>query len=414
MRRTLALLALVLVAAGGTAAALDDPGRADQWALDRIGATSAPAGGDGIVVAIIDSGIDLDHVELRDRVVPGIDLVDDDAVPADANGHGTHVAGIVGAAAGNGAGVAGVAPAAQLMPVRVLDASGSGTADDVVAGIRWAVAHGADVINLSLGEQTQALLGPTFGTALDEAWEAGVVAVVAAGNERLLGSSGFTDQPAIVVAATTRADTKPSYSSVVGDAKWGMAAPGGDDPASGADGAVLSTFWFDGKRDQYAYEAGTSQAAPHVTGAVAVLLGLGLSPAEAVDRVLHTAVDIGAPGRDPTFGWGRLDIAAATDGIDERDEQPAPSPAPAPSPTTTPPPASAPATSTTVAPAAPGATTSTTVEPAPVSDLGTETESARAGNGGTDTDRTATATVAAILAGGAAAAAAVARRRLPR
>jgi subtilisin family serine protease len=216
------------------------------------------------------------------------------------------------------------------MPVRVLDEDGAGTLEHVVAGIQWAVAHGADVINLSLSEDAQAVLGPSLSDALRDAWAAGVVPVIAAGNQYVLGS-GFADEPAIVVAATTRDDTKPSYSSSVGAARWGMAAPGGEQPALGNAGAILSTFWVDGQHDQYAYDCGTSMAAPHVAGAVAVLLGLGLTPQQAVDRVLSTAKDIGAPGHDDTFGAGRLDLAAATAGLGGT----APPPSTPPPPTTT-------------------------------------------------------------------------------
>ena len=357
MRR---LLLLVLVASSLTVAragAAGDPGRPQQWALDRIGAASAR--GEGVVVAVLDTGVDLAHVDLRDRVLPGVDLVDGDDVAQDENGHGTHVAGIIAATAGNGAGIAGVAPGASLLPVRVLADDGTGTLDTVVAGVRWAVAHGADVVNLSLSEDAQAVLGPSLADALREAWDAGVVPVIAAGNQYVLGS-GFADEPAMVVGATTRGDGKPTYSSSVGGAKWGIAAPGGEQPALGQEGAVLSTYWVAGMSDQYAYDAGTSMAAPHVAGALAVLLGMGLSPQQAVDRLLATADDIGSPGRDDTFGAGRLNLAAATatDGTDPANETPAPAPSTA---TTS---AARPSPGASIA-AAPTETTSTTLAPAP-------------------------------------------------
>lgn len=304
-----AAAALLGVVGAAGAASADDAARAKQWHLDRIGAPVEGADGGGIVVAVIDSGVDLDHPDLAGRLVPGIDLVDDDADPDDPFGHGTHVAGIVAASRGGGEAV-GVAPGVQVMPVRVLDEQGSGLLTDVVDGVRWAVAHGADVVNLSLGEDTQAVLGPSFGEALREAWAAGVVPVVAAGNE-LVTSSGFDDQPALVVSATNAADAKPAYSSGVGAARWGLAAPGGDPPETGDEAAILSTY----KDGGYAWIAGTSQAAPMVSGAVASLLGVGLTPQQAVERVLSTAVDIGAPGRDATFGAGRLDLRRALEGF---------------------------------------------------------------------------------------------------
>ncbi|MEA3055608.1 MAG: thermitase, partial [Actinomycetota bacterium] len=254
MRRLAALVLFVL--SGLTLApaqAAGDPGRPSQWGLDRIHAGEERGQGDGITVAVIDSGIDRTHVDLRDNVLAGADIVGHDDDPSDENGHGTHVAGIIAAEAGNGAGVVGVAPKAKLLPVRVLDANGTGSVDDVVAGIHWSIAHGAKVLNLSLGEDTQTLLGPSLADAINEAWKNGVITVIAAGNDYLLGS-GFRDEPALVVAGTTRDDGTPSYAGGgVGSAKWALAAPGGEDPARGDDGAILSTFWVAGKQDQYAY-----------------------------------------------------------------------------------------------------------------------------------------------------------------
>jgi subtilisin family serine protease len=360
---------VVLLALTAPAGAANDPARGRQWNLDVIGADAARAVADGTgeTVAVIDSGVDLHHEDLVGRLVPGHDFVDDDEDPQDGFGHGTHVAGIIAATAGNGKGIVGVAPGAKIMPVRVLGNDGSGNLDDVVAGVRWAVAHGANVVNLSLGEDTQPILGPAFGEVLREAWAAGVVPVVSAGNQFLTGS-GFSDEPALVVAATDRNDTKPTYSSGVGRAQWGISAPGGELPDLGAEGAILSTYWTGKAPNQYAYLAGTSQAAPHVAAAVAILLSTGrFTPSQAVHRLLDTAKDLGLPGRDSTFGAGRLDLAAAVAGLGPRAAgRPAkgtPSPAHA---------ASVAATTTTstttvpLAPAAPPLVTAPTTTVAPV------------------------------------------------
>jgi subtilisin family serine protease len=335
------LVALVLFAPPVGASGGTDPARPLQWHLDAVHAPAAwrASVGSGVVVAVIDSGVDLGHEDLAGQLVPGHDVVDHDEDPQDAHGHGTHIAGLIAAVSGNGKGGAGIAPGARVMPVRVLDAKGDGQLGDVVEGIRWAVQHGAKVVNLSLAENTQSL-GPDLSAVLRETWDAGVVPVVAAGNNTL---AGFEDEPALVVSATNRRDDRPSYSIGVGNARWGMAAPGGELPDLGRDGAILSTYWTGAKPNQYAYLAGTSQAAALVSGALALLLSTGrFTPEQAVHRLLETAVDLGPPGRDSTFGTGRLDVGAALAGV---------GPAQAPGPV---------ATTTSTTTAAPPTTTSTT------------------------------------------------------
>src|SRR6185503_18095428 len=141
-------------------AQLGDPLRTQQWALDETSFEAAwPAErGSGVTVAVVDTGVLASHQDLVGAVVPGTDLasdahsVDPDGTGrVDPGGHGTHVAGIIGARTNNGLGIAGAAPAVKIMPVRVLDAHGSGVASDVAEGIIWAADHGARVINLSLG-----------------------------------------------------------------------------------------------------------------------------------------------------------------------------------------------------------------------------------------------------------------------
>lgn len=336
-----------------------------QWALERIGAPDAweQGTGDGITIAIVDSGVDLVHEDLADKVVADVSCIGaaGDASRCrgsaeDDSGHGTHVAGIALAATGNGRGIAGVAPDADLMAVRVLanecDDTGchaTGSPDDVAAGIRWAADHGADVINLSLGGGTvEDVEGCSFCDAVEYAWDAGAIPVVAAGNDSVLPAS-FADEHAVVVTATTRSDGRASYSgdAALFSARWPISAPGGEaetDPADCATGGtpkgVLSTYWVAGRSNEYACLAGTSMAAPHVSGSLAILLGLGRSPQAAVDRLLSTARDLGAQGPDDRFGFGRLDLARAV----------AAGPADTPS-TTDPPPVTAPDDTTGAPPA---------------------------------------------------------------
>jgi thermitase len=295
----LAAVALV-VAVASPAAAATDPRIGEQWGLHIVGAPQAWAGGasgGGVTIAVVDTGVDPNHEDLRGKVVLGRNFVGP-CRSEDDNGHGTHVAGIAAAIAGNGVGGAGVAPAASVLSVKVLDSEGSGS--DVAPAIRYAADSGAQVINLSLGEFAQPLLGPSFSEAIRYAWSKGAVPVVAAGNDFVLGS-GFSNEPAMVVSATTRQDAKALYSSGVGAARWGIAAPGD---------RVLSTW----PGNQYDVLSGSSMAAAFVSGAVAALRSLGLSAQESVDRLLATAKDLGPTGRDSTYGAGRLDLAAAVSG----------------------------------------------------------------------------------------------------
>jgi subtilisin family serine protease len=341
------------------------------------------------VIAVVDTGVDLGHPDLAGKFVAGINLVNPGQSPQDDNGHGTHVAGIAAASTDNAIGVAGVAPDALIMPVKALDSTGSGSAQAVANGITYAADHGAQVINLSLGGGFgQSVFGPSFGAAIEYAWSRNAICVVAAGNTNLLGS-GFSNQHAVVVSAVGPNDSMPMYSDAVGGAMWGMAAPGGaaDGKLVGKDPVddIVSTFWdpdpkISGAPHVYAYLAGTSMAAPHVSGAAAILRGLGLSPQQTVDRLLSTAANLGNPG---TFGHGRLDVAAAVAGLPpDRGGAPtttttAPPPpttvattvAPRPKPTAAPAPVTA-APSTT-------ASTSTTVAPGPAVALSPPAQVAR-------------------------------------
>jgi subtilisin family serine protease len=301
-----------------------------QWGLDQVEAPAAwsTATGDGVTIAIVDSGVDLSHEDLAGKTLAGANFVGcADSGPCgngdwqqpgeEGDPHGTHVAGIAAAVTGNGIGIAGVARDAQILPVRVLSPEG-GTFEEIAAGVRWAADQGADVINLSLGSTTSAVFDETFADAVRYAWSQGAIPVVAAGNDYVL-TADLDDAPAVVVSATDREDLAPGYSNGVGEARWAVAAPGGDGtdtPAScsqqGEPRGILSTFWSpaDGSR-AYACLSGTSMAAPHVSGGLALLRATGLSPAEAVQRLLDTAVDLGEPGPDPMFGAGRIDLAAA-------------------------------------------------------------------------------------------------------
>ena len=370
------VLAWVLTLAPAAYAA-EDPGRPLQWGLGAVGAPEAwsTGSGDGITIAVVDTGVDLAHEDLQGRLVPGKNFVDPSKQPQDDHGHGTHVAGIAAAATNNNKGIAGAAPDARILPVKAMNAEGksveaAGGEDSVVAAVRYAADQGAAVINLSLGDAgIPAVLGPSFGEAVRYAWSKGSICVVAAGNSGEGGlsngfvtSSNFGNEPALVVTSTSKAGTKPAYASDIGAAKWGLAAPGGAGSGTAEDD-ILSAWWVAGRPNTYAYVAGTSMATPHVAGAAAVLRSLGLTPQQTVDRLLATARDIGAQGKDSVYGHGALDMKAAVAGLTPR---PGPSvrnapQAPASPPTTRRGRGATTSTSTVVIPAP--STTETTVLP---------------------------------------------------
>ena len=330
-RRLAAALAVAVTLAGAgapwvtRAVAAGDPDQAKQWGLATIGAPAAWAKstGAGVRIGIVDTGADLGHEDLAGKIVDPASCVGSDGDVAkcqtgpgkaqDDSGHGTHVAGIAAAITGNGKGVAGVAPGAQLVVVKAL-AADSGSVYDVNAGVMWAVDHGAKVVNLSI---QGALLGGLLGGSeqlvegVNYAWSHGSVVVLAAGNDSLLGGGGnYGNMPAVVVGATGRDDKLAGYSSSIGNAQWGILAPGGSGQSGKPENDIHSTYWRSGQANQYGTLFGTSMAAPHVTGTLALLFSRGLTNQQAVDTLLATAnhsVDCG----NAQHCAGRLDAAAA-------------------------------------------------------------------------------------------------------
>jgi subtilisin family serine protease len=313
MRTPLALLVAlgVCLAAATAAFGAADPLRPQQWGLDTIQADAAhsTSTGSGAVVAVLDTGVLESHEDLAGRLVPGHDFVQDDDTPQDENGHGTHVTGIIAADAGNGKGIEGVAPGASVMPVRVLDANGEGTGKGAAKGIDYAVAHGADVINMSFGtDAIGSLVGDDadFDAAVQRALDKGVIVVAAAGNDTLpFCEQPILSGPLLCVGSVDRRGMRSAFSSS-GD----LMAPGGS-ALGGSDEDILSTY-NDGK---YEAIAGTSQATPHVAGVAALLVALGVRGKAATDRILATASDAGASGPDDVYGAGILNAKAAVAGL---------------------------------------------------------------------------------------------------
>lgn len=235
----------------------DDPLYAtDQWGPQKINCPEAwdiNTGDPSVIIAIIDTGVNYNHADLAGKTVAGYDFVNDDNDPMDDQGHGTHCAGIAAARTNNATGMAGVGYDCSIMPVKVLNAAGSGSWADIASGIDFAVANGAHVISLSLGGS---VASATLETAVNNAWAANRLVVAAAGN--LGNSSKFYPahwHNSLAVASTTSTDARSSFSNY---GSWvDVAAPGS---------SIISTR-FDG----YEYLDGTSMACPHVAGLAGLL-----------------------------------------------------------------------------------------------------------------------------------------------
>ena len=302
----LAVAALVWAppaAAAGTAA--QQTWHADQARVPD--ARAAGRGGERVVVAVLDSWVDAAHKDFEGRVLPGADCLGGTCVagpaPADQCDHGTHVAGTVASSS------YGVAPRASILPVRVLSydpRSGEcvGRPDDVTAGIRWAVRNGAQVLNLSLGPDVPGLsTSSSIPAAVADAARAGVVVVFSAGNASVPVTDSYGGS-ALIVAATGRSGQLAEYSQR--GAGVDLAAPGGDprtpDVCTQAD---CVTSLFPGNR--YSVAAGTSMAAPHVSGIAALLFGQ--DPARTREQVLDRLLGTARPLADA--GRGLVDARAA-------------------------------------------------------------------------------------------------------
>jgi len=280
----------------------NDPGNTEQWALSRLQAPEAwslaASAKRTVKVAVIDTGIDLDHPDLAGRIIDGYDYVENDSVPDDENGHGTHVSGIIAALTDNSLGVSGLSGKAdvRIIPLKILDGEGTGSVSNEVKAIYDAVEMGASVINLSLGAT---LPSQAEHDAIRYAAGKGVLVVAAIGNE-----AGDVDYPAaypesIAVAATDEQDEVPFFSN--NGPEVDLAAPGLD---------IVSTV-ID---NQYAYMSGTSMAAPHVSALAALLQATSPKPLAASDlRALltSTAADIEVRGKDRYSGYGRIDFLQA-------------------------------------------------------------------------------------------------------
>jgi type VII secretion-associated serine protease mycosin len=297
-----------LVDEGSVAAvSVNDPLTAGQYSLDRMRVRDAWAlstGGSGIV-AVLDTGVQAQHGDLSGRVLPGRDFVNDDSDASDDNGHGTWVAGIIAARPNDGYGIAGISWSDRILPVKVMNGSGTGSTADLVSGIIWAADNGATVINMSVG-------GFPYSQAVQDAvtyaWNKGAVLVGAAGNnnreERFYPASM---SHVISVSATQREDEFSHWSSY-GPAV-DVSAPGSSVQTTNCTaGTCPNRSW-----GAHTYISGTSFATPNVAGVVALIRAKypTWTPQQVVDRLYATVDDLGTAGWDNRYGRGRVNAYRA-------------------------------------------------------------------------------------------------------
>ncbi|GAA6614570.1 DUF5942 domain-containing protein [Scytonema sp. NUACC26] len=288
------------------AIAPNDPMYSKQWNLHNINVEGAWSQnkGNGVTVAVIDTGVTRVRDLEETKFVPGYDFVNDRAEADDDNGHGTHVAGTIAQATNNGYGVAGIAYEAKLMPLKVLSAYGGGTVADIAEAIKFAADNGADVINMSLGGGGESQL---MKDAINYAYNKGVAIIAAAGNENENSAAYPARYPHVIgVSALGPDGEKAPYSNY--GAGVDISAPGGSDA-----GKILQETIDpdnDGGSVFRGYQ-GTSMAAPHVAGVAALIEAAGVKEPDRVAEVLQQSVRTIEEDSLNYYGAGQLNAEAA-------------------------------------------------------------------------------------------------------
>lgn len=277
------------------AATVNDPSFSSSWALPKIQAPVAwdVTNGSGVTIAILDTGVDGTHPDLAANMVPGWNMYDNNADTSDVHGHGTSVSGTAAMAGNNGAGSAGVAWGARIMPVRVAAPDGYAFTSTIAQGVNWAADNGAKVVNISYGVSGSAAVQ----SAAQYLRNKGGVVVVAGGNSGVLEDTA-ANATLLSVSATDSNDARTSWSTYGNFID--LAAPG-------------LSIYAPTRGGGYANVSGTSFASPITAATVALMMSANstLSPAD-IDNILKsTAVDLGTAGFDPYYGAGRIDAAKA-------------------------------------------------------------------------------------------------------
>nr|WP_237690736.1 S8 family peptidase [Paenibacillus caui] len=253
-------------------------------------------GASDVIVAVVDTGVDLDHPDLQGRLLPGYNVVSPNDKPMDDVGHGTHVAGIIAANVNNREGIAGMTWSTKILPVKALDSSGSGTTYSVAQGIIWAVDQGAKVINLSLGNYAEAQF---LHDAIKYAFDHDAVVIAATGNDNTERPGYPAAYPEVLSVSATDSNLKRASFSNFGD-YIDVMAPGE---------SIASTY----PGNQYAALSGTSMASPHVAALAALIRSVNpdLKNTEVMDIIRKNVKDLGTAGRDKYFGYGQINVYAA-------------------------------------------------------------------------------------------------------
>jgi len=300
----------------------NDPSFGYQWEVKKVQGPAAwdiTTGSPSVVIAVVDGGAWGGHPDLSGKVLTGYNTFTGTSDASDDNGHGTWVTGVAAAATNNGVGMAGMSWLSPVIPVKVCDSTGSCPYSNVAKGMTWAADHGAKVINLSLGGEGSC--PATLQSAVDYAWDKGLVIVAASGNSGATVYAPANCNNVVAVGATDSTDTRFSWSNY-GPA-LDLVAPG--------------TSLCPSLSGGYAWGSGTSFAAPFVSGAAALLMSRGASNSATVNALYAGADDLGAAGWDQYYGWGRLNVYKAILALSA--PQTTPTPSPSPSATATPMPA---------------------------------------------------------------------------
>jgi subtilisin family serine protease len=284
----------------------NDPDIKLQYGLDNINAEKAwgfSSGTDKVVIAVVDTGVDLGHPDLQNNLMNGYSAINGVVTPQDDNGHGTHVAGIIAAISNNNKGGVGLAPKCKIMPVKVLSGKGEGSDSDIAEGIIWAVDHGANVINLSLGGTGA---GKTLERAMTYAFNSNVLVIAAMGNN----GENLKTYPAayknIIAVGATDVNNKVVPFSNYGD--WiSVSAPGLK---------IYSTFPREkvelsryNLSPNYAVLSGTSMAVPFVAALAGLIMSKnpGINRAEVRKKIENSSLDVDQKGFDENTGFGLID-----------------------------------------------------------------------------------------------------------